>query len=130
MELDSVYQLNLKAKILEEKISNLKDAQKNLTPVLDGLPKSRSVGSKVEGLTVAIMTLESELSALREEMVKSAVELATLITSKVPTPAARILIARYVGCQPFKKIIAAEHYSAAHVFYLHKQGVKKFKETI
>ena len=129
MELQAVYQLNLKAKKLEEKISNLKDAQKHLTPTLDGLPKSRSVGSKVEDLTVAIMTLEGELSALREEMVKSSVELATLITSKVPAPAARILLARYIGCLPFKKIIAEEHYSAAHVFSLHRRGVKKFKET-
>ncbi|MBR0061413.1 MAG: hypothetical protein IJP68_08025 [Selenomonadaceae bacterium] len=130
MELDSVFQMNRQAKILEEKISGLKDAQKHLTPTIDGLPKSRRVGSKVEDLSVAIMTLEDELATLREQIVTSSVELATLITSKVPAPAARILLARYIGCQSFKKIIAEEHYSAAHVFSLHRRGVKKFKETI
>ena len=130
MELDKVYQLNKKAKILEGKISGLKDAQTNLVPLIDGLPKSHNGGSKVEGLTVEVMTLEDELTALREEIVKSSVELAKMITSKVPAPASRILLARYIGCLPFKRIIATENYSPAHIFYLHRQGVKQFKETI
>lgn len=130
MNLDSVYQLNLKAKKLEEKISNLKDAQKHLTPTLDGLPKSRRVGSKVEDLAVAIMTLEDEFATLREQIVTTSVELAMLITSKVPAPAARILLARYVGCASWQKVIQQENYSPQHVFRLHRQGVKRFKETI
>lgn len=130
MELQTVYRMNQRVKAVEEKISMLKDAQQRITPIYDGLPKARGVSSKAESLTVAIMTLESELSTLREQLVTSAVELATAITERVPPAAARILLARYVGCRKFKEIISEAHYSEQHVYRLHAQGVKQFKETI
>ncbi len=130
MELKSVYQLNKQAKILEEKVSGLKDARSNLVPTLNGLPKSHSAGSKVEDLTIKILALEEELTTLREQIVTSSVELAAAITERVSSAASRILIARYVGCSSWRKIIAEAHYSPQHVFRLHAQGVKQFKETI
>lgn len=131
MELQTVYRMNQRMKKVEEKIAMLKDAQRNIVPSIDGLPKARGVGaSQVENLTVKIMTLEKELSTLREQVVSSAVELATAITDKVAAPASRILLARYVGCQKFKQIISETHYSDAHVYRLHADGVKQFKETI
>ena len=128
MELETVMRLDKKVKALEGRLATLRDAQQNLVPVMDGLPKSRGRGtSRLEEMATQILTLEEELNAVKTEQVEAAVDLSLEICERVPYPAALILLARYIGCQKFKQIIASENYSEPHVYRLHADGVKAFK---
>ena len=127
MELDVVIRLNRKVRALEEKIRRLKESQQSLVPVLDGMPKSKNGGSRLEDLATRILTLEEELNAVADALIASAVDLAFEIIERVPYPMTDILIMRYVGLKKFKQIVSTSGYTEPHVYYLHAQGVKVFK---
>ena len=127
MELDVVIRLNRKVRALEEKIRRLKESQQSLVPVLDGMPKSKNGGSRLEDLATRILTLEEELNAVADALIASAVDLAFEIIERVPYPMTDILIMRYVGLKKFKQIVSTSGYTEPHVYRLHSQGVKVFK---
>lgn len=128
MELETVMRLDKKAKALAKKIETLRDAQQNIVPVMDGLPKSHGKeNSRLEEMATRIMTLEEELNAVKAEQVAAAVDLTFEIIERVPYPMTNILILRYVGCRKFAQIISEFNWTEPHIYRLHAEGVKAFK---
>lgn len=125
-ELYKVRELRNRILALTRHIERLRIAANNLVPVLDGMPHARNAESRVESLTVKIVECEEELSALRTELDEAAAQLAGKIKNAPLTMQEReVLILRYVACERFRDISFQMHYSDAHVFRLHSDGVEK-----
>lgn len=126
MDLRSVR--NLKAAIEErrQQIEILSSAQISISFV-DGLPRAKAQGSRVEKIAAAIVDAEKEIAALVVELDKTAAALATEIFRLVEgIKRRRVLMLRYVGCLPFREIASEMAISEARVFVLHKEGVQQF----
>lgn len=105
---------------------SLRLSASNLVPVLDGMPHARNATSRVEKISLNIIESENELEVLREEFDTVAAQLADKIKIAPLSPQEReVLILRYVACERFRDISFQMHYSDAHVFRLHSEGVEK-----
>lgn len=133
MKLEIVREMKLAIEALKERLLTLRGlAQSATSPVLDDLPKAKPSGkSRVESLTVKIVTAEAELESEENEMLTVAGILAEEIYRRVKDfKAARILIMRYVVCKSWKTIIAEHNLSAARIFSLHRKGAKMFRSKV
>ena len=103
----------------------------SLVPILDGTPHTPSQNSRVEGLAIKIVDSEHLIDRLKDEMAAAAIELsAKLQHSELNPHEYEVISARYVACKNFRAIQFELHYSDAHVFYLHRQGVKKLLSKV
>lgn len=82
--------------------------------------------SKWQMITLKV-ELENQLSTLKENYIAAQVELIAFV-SKVDgltENEENILVRRYVFCDEWKAITAGMSFAAGHVFYLHRQALKK-----
>lgn len=125
-ELNEVRELRSEINDLERKLELMRGALMNIVPLRNGLPQGHDLDSRVEKTVVKIGELEEELVELkkRRELAKIKIT-ANICTAKLSDAEAAVIWRRYVKCMRFRDIGIELHYSDAHVFYLHRHGLKK-----
>ena len=124
-ELNSVRDLHKKICGLEKKLRALKVCADNIVPVLDGLPKSNFIKSRVEKIATAIVETEQELVELRGQLTETKLTLATQIFKETEDAVNQtLLILRYVECLSYKDTAHRMHYTLRQIFRLHNDALK------
>lgn len=127
-ELNSVRDLRQRIREQERRLRALRLSVENLTPILDGMPHSRSPTSRVEKITVKILEAERELELLRAECANAAEVLTEKISAaNLESQEQTILIMRYVACMNFRDIEFELGLSDARIFFLHRNSLRKIK---
>lgn len=125
-ELNSVRELHKKICGLEENLRAWKVCAENIVPVLDGLPKSQFIKSRVERITTAIIDTEQQITKLREQLNETKLTLATQIFREFKEPMLQtLLILRYVECLSYKEVSRRMGLSLRHTYRLHENFLKK-----
>lgn len=95
---------------------------------LDVMPKGKSTSSPTEILAVMIADNKKELTALNQRFTAAIPELTEKILKTFKDKTEQTLIIhRYVACEYFRDIGFKMGYSEQHVYYLHKQALKKLR---
>ena len=127
MKLSTVMELAEKIRAAQAELERLKSLATATTTRLDGLPKAKSITSRVESLTAKIVDCERELNNLVEESACAQIDLTLEISDKVKDAASDVLYQRYILCKPFAEIAAAMHFSERQIYYLHRRGRRAFE---
>lgn len=127
-ELNAVRDLRNKIRDLTSHLQALRLSAQNIVPVIDGLPHSDSVKSRVEKLALKIIEHERELSDLSRQFAISALNLEERINraDQLNQQEKTILLMRYVACMRFQDIWIEMQISDNRAFYLHRTAVKNF----
>ena len=124
-ELNSVRDLQSRARDLKRHVDELRMSVENLVSLLDGMPHAKQLKSRVESLTLKIVEEERELEALREEILIAKSQLTELILNATDKPTVQtLLILRYVECLSFKETARRMKYGLRHIFKLHEKFLK------
>ena len=124
-ELNVVRDMKKRIRDLERHIEDLRLAVQNITPILDGLPKSTEIKSRVETLALKIVECDRELVDLRERLPHEQTRLAELILREVSVPALQgFAVLRYVACVSFKETAHRMHITLRHAFRLNEKFFK------
>ena len=127
MNLRAVFELEEKICAARDELEQLKSLATAITPQLGGLPKAKSLSSRVENLAVKILDCERRLDELVEEKICRQVDLTLEISERVTGNAAIVLILRYSSCKTFAEIARAMSLSRPRISALHKQGLSLFQ---
>lgn len=127
-DLNVVRDLRNKIRDLTSHLQALRLSAQNIVPVIDGLPHTDSVKSRVEKLALKIIEHERELSDLSRQFATSALDLTDRINraDQLNQQEKTILLMRYVACMNFQDIWIEMKLSDARTFYLHRSATKKF----
>lgn len=127
-ELNVVRDLRNKIRDLTSHLQALRLSAQNIVPVIDGLPHSDVVKSRVEKLALKIIEHERELSDLSRQFATSALDLTDRINraDQLNQQEKTILLMRYVACMNFQDIWIEMQISDNRAFYLHRTAVKNF----
>ena len=80
-------------------------AESIATPVITGMPQSKSQTSRVEKIALKIAEAEQKITAMKEQLTQAKINLFTEIQAVALTPILkRLLICRYVVCLPYPAI--------------------------
>jgi len=124
-ELNSVRELNKQIRELERHLVALRISVENITPILDGLPHSTDVKSRVEKLALDIVDDEKQLATLREQLPHVKINLVNLIMREADNPTLQtLLILRYVACCSFKETARRMKFTLRHVYRIHEKFFK------
>lgn len=111
---------------LEWRITALKKTAENIVPVMDGLPHSTTIKSRVEKIALSIAEKEKALADLREKFADIAFDINSQINSSELTAKEKaVLSLRYAACMTFQDIWLSLETSDAQIFYLHRSALKK-----
>lgn len=125
-ELNEVREIRSEIADLERKIEFIRGSLSNPVPLRDGMPQGRGLESRIEKLVVQITDLEAELSELKKRRELAIIKVtAGICAGNLSGKEASVMWRRYVKCMRFRDIGFELNYSDAHVFYLHRQGLKK-----
>ena len=120
-ELNEVRSLNRRILEKEKLIDGLKLSVTLQTSVINGMPKSRLIDSRIERLVSRITDAEKELSELKVAHQEAVKRVEGKIKAEIDDATARaIFTLRYVDGMHFRDIGFAIGYSEAHVYYLHR----------
>jgi len=90
-------------------------------PERDGMPKSKTINSRVERIAIRIADAESKLDELNNLLVLAMPRLENKIREEIKDSMARTLFTlRYVDCMYFRDIGIAMGYSEAYIYYIHR----------
>lgn len=131
-ELNGARELRERIRDIERRIlPMLKADAENLVPVLDGLPHGTDIKSRVENIAVKILDSEKELIRLREEFLKTAMDIdEKLNESNLDALEKAVLNLRYVACLNFLAIQNELQISDATTFYIHRTARRKILNVI
>ena len=125
-ELNSVRELKKKICELEWHLKTLRMTAKNIVPILDGLPHSTGLKSRVEKIALNIIADEQQLTNYQTRFIEAALNLSDKIGKALLNAQEKaILNLRYVSCLNFQDIWLGLNISDAKVFYVHRIAVKK-----
>ena len=130
MRLSTVFELEEKICATRDELARLKSLATAITPRLDGLPKAKSLTSRVEALAVKILDCERRLAELVEEKICAQVDLTLEISERLQGDAATVLTLRYANCKTFAEIARAMSLSRPRISVLHKQGLSFFSKAV
>ena len=120
-ELNEVRDLNKAIEDIEKQIDILHLSLSLQIPERNGMPKSKSVSSRVERIAVRIVDAETSLNKLKSLLEEALPRLERKINAEIKDLTARTLFTlRYVDCMYFRDISMAMGYSEQHIYYLHK----------
>ena len=130
-ELNKARDLRNKIRDLASHLQALRLSAQNIVPVIDGLPHSSEVKSRVEKLALKILEHERELSDLSRQFAITALDLTDRINraEELNQQEKSILLMRYVACMNFQDIWLELKTSEAHGFRLHRTATKKFLKS-
>ena len=125
-ELNEVRELRSEINDLERKIELMRGALNNIVPPRNGMPQGRGQESRIENMVAQISELETELLELKKRRELAIVKItAGICAANLSGKEASVIWRRYVKCMRFRDIGFELKYSDAHVFYLHRRGLKK-----
>lgn len=91
----------------------------------EGLPKSHSVDSRVERVTVKVIDAERRVADLKAQLVDAIPRLEQKICAEVTDPAEQtLLLFRYIEGMHFRDIGFLMKYSEAYVYRIHNKALK------
>ena len=126
-ELYSVRNLKNKVKLLEQARASLLATAEDLASVVDDMPRSQEVKSRVEKLAIKILEIDAQLDSVREQMIQAEIELAKKIVAEVANPTLqKFAILCYVKCLSYKEIAAEMGYTRRNVYFLRCKFLKLF----
>ena len=125
-EINEVREIQSEINDLERKLELMRGALMNIVPLRNGLPQGHDLDSRVEKTVVKIGELEEELLELKKgrELAKIKIT-ANICAANLSDAEAAVIWRRYVKCMRFRDIGLELNYSNAHVFRLHRHGLKK-----
>ena len=129
-ELNKARELKIKIRDLGWRLQALRAEAESIVPVLDGLPHTSAVKSRVESLAIKITDSERELVSLREQFISAKLELGNKIdNAPLGLQEKSVLSLRYVSCMNFQDIWLKLESSDAKIFYLHRTALKKILKS-
>lgn len=128
MRLSAVMELEEKISAARAELDRLKALATATTTRIDGLPKAKSITSRVESLTAKIVDCERRLAILREALICTQVDLTLELSAQLPSDVANVMILRYVNVMSFTEIANALHYSRGHIHRICKRGLALFND--
>lgn len=129
-ELNKARELKIKIRDLGWRLQALRAEAESIVPVLDGLPHTSTVKSRVESLAIKITDSERELVSLREQFINATIEIGNKIEDMPLNQQEKtVLSLRYVSCMNFQDIWFKLNTSDARVFYLHRAALKKILKS-
>ena len=127
MDLEIVRDIRNRIEEEREKVKALRLTMSLPTARLDGLPRSHSLESRVEGLAVHLVDAEQKVERLEAECDKASASLFDEIQRRVRTPVhVAMLVMRYISCLSFRTIARKSDYSLRQVFRLVKRAEEEF----
>lgn len=97
-----------------------------ITPVLDGMPKAKTVTSRMEDVVIRIVQLENEVNEDIDHLVALKEEIMQRLEA-MPNYTFRMLLQyRYIQCMTWEKMAEAMHYTWQHLHKLHKKALEQF----
>ena len=124
-KLNTVRDIKKSIRDLERRLKDLRLAAQNIVPIIDGLPHSTEIKSRVENITLSIVETGRELDDLRERLPHEQARLAELILREVSDPALQgFAVLRYVACVSFKETAHRMHITLRHTFRLNEKLFK------
>lgn len=131
MELKIVRDIRERIEEEREKVKALRLTMSLPTARLDGLPRSHSLESRVEGLAVRLVDAEQEVERLEAECDKASASLFDEIQRRVRTPVhVAMLVMRYISCLSFRTIARKSDFSLRQVFRLVKRAEEEFSSFV
>ena len=125
-ELNEVQNIKQIIKNAENALETWRRAEALKIPTRDGLPKSKSVVSRVERLAVKIADASRRVDVYKMQLEDAISRLEQKICAEVPDVTAQTLfILRYVDGMYFRDIALTMGYSEAHIYYLHRITYEK-----
>ena len=128
MKLSTVFELEEKICAARDELARLKSLATAITPKLDGLPKAKSLSSRVENLAVKIMDCERRLDELVEEKICAQLDLSSELAEQLTDNILSVMALRYVHGKTFAEIGRLIHYSRKQVWLFHQRGRALFKD--
>lgn len=129
-EINEVREIRSEINDLERRIELMRGALMNIVPQRNGVPQDRWFESRIEKMTVQISELEAELLELKKRREAATIKItAGICAANLSGKEAAVIWRRYVKCMRFRDIGLELHYSDAHVFYLHRRGLKKMSQN-
>lgn len=124
-ELNLVRELDKKKRDTERLLKALRISAENIVPIIDGLPHSTTIKSRVEKIALRAVETETKLEKLRGEIIQAKSDLADKIMSNFSEPVIQtLLMLRYVECLSFRETARRMHYSLRHIFNIHDKFLK------
>lgn len=128
MKLSTVIELEEKICAARDELARLKSLATAITPKLDGLPKAKSLSSRVENLAVKILDCENRLAELVEKKICAQVDLTMELAEQLTNNILSVMTLHYVHGKTFAEIGRTIHYSRKQVWTFHKRGLALFKD--
>ena len=123
-DLEIIWRLRKKFSLLEEELKALREAAENISPVIDGLPKSKNATSKVENLSVKILDIEEKFAETAEKLIEMTGEFSKFFERELPDEIACIFILRYVACRTWREIAQGYRRTLKWSYSAHAKGLK------
>lgn len=130
-ELEEARNLLKKIREVEWEIVALRANATKLVPILDGMPRTKNERSKVEELTVKIISREEEVTQLKNKFAETSWRIhMSIFCSHLDALEKSVLSLRYSSCQTFKEIQDELKITEATTFYVHRTARKKILKPI
>lgn len=124
-ELNIIWTLNKKFRCLKAKIETLRMSVTNLTPIINGLPKTKEAKSYVEKLALDIVEKERECEKLRVQIEQAKVKLINRIfTEENDTIWQTFLVLRYVECLQIKEVAKRMNFCVRYLYKLSERSLR------
>ncbi len=125
-ELLRVREIKTLVRDLERRMQVLRGEALNIVPINDGMPRTQRQTSRVEEITVELMTLDEEIAKLCDQFVEEAAVLDRKIeASGLDALERAVLNLRYVACMNFLQIQEQLEISDSTTFHIHRTATKK-----
>ena len=106
------------------RLESLESSIESAKTSFDGMPKVRGVASRVEEITIKIISLkesiEKDTALLKDVREETSNAIDSLSNENYKT----IFDMRYLQYEPWDEIAAVTSYSESHVMLLHREGLK------
>lgn len=125
-ELNVVRNLKKKLDAEKQKLSALRESITPATPKLNDAPHGTNTASPTEKLAMMITDTERRIAKLNIRIEVESFKLMDKIQAEVQDAKEQtLLIHRYINCKHFRDIGAAMGFSEGHVYFTHRNILKK-----
>lgn len=124
-ELNSVWRAKYEVEREERRLKDLEALAETTTPILDGMPRSKTLEYKVERLAIRMAECRDAIVRLKETLILTKFDLLNHLQAfHLPELQERVLSYRYVSCMKFNSIARRMNFSYAYISKLHVKGLE------
>lgn len=129
--LNSVWNMKKQINFQQRRLRDLEILASSTTALLDGVPHSKPLTSKIERFAVMIDDCQRKIIELSEQIVQRKLELLALLHEQnLNEPCERVLSYHYVACLPHGEIAQLMHYTRNYIWKLHRRGLRSLGLTV